>query len=194
VSLEGQRCFRHQAHLLGSQHADVTGLHRYRYVLQAALSSQSTPVQLVRHDRRLDLGKRFHAHEVAVNVASAIGHRSAEAQRCFDEDTLLAGGGVPREGHARSLSVDHHLHHHGHDGLVRRLALPRPVEYGPLRPERRPAIFDGLQQELFATDGQERVLLAGKGCCGQVLGRGRGPHRHSSTCCVCAGYQCPVGA
>ena len=103
----------------------------------------------------------------------AADHRLTETETRIDDHLRpLAGGRVRGEENARDFGGDHDLRHHRH--RHRRLvdAVLMPVRDSSLGPKRSPAVLDRRHEGFSAPHVQVRLLLAGKGQVGQILGIG----------------------
>ena len=118
-------------------------------------------------------------HDVAVGRAAALDQRLTPSRHRFNHHAAtVAGHRVSSEEHAGRGRLDHALHDDRHRHTVRRAALLLAIGDGTARPERAPALLHRRDHRRRARDPEQRFLLAGKTGAGQVLGRGRRPHRH----------------
>ena len=103
----------------------------------------------------------------------------AEPPGGLDRDLgAVAVAGVEGEGHPRGGRADHLLDPDRHGDHVVVVAALAPVGDRPGREQARPAAGEVAQHLVGAADPQVGVVLAGEAGVGQVLGGGRGAHRH----------------
>jgi hypothetical protein len=90
----------------------------------------------------------------------------------------LAGGRIGGEQHARDIGRYHHLDDDGHRNVDVTHAHAPAVGNRAGRPERGPAASHRREQGIGAAYVQQRFLLPCERAAGQILGGGRGAHRH----------------
>ena len=113
-----------------------------------------------------------------VRVDRAGDHRLPQAGAGVDHRLPPpAGHRVGGEQHPRGGRVHHPLHHHREPDLPVVDAGRGAVGDRPIRPQRRPAPADRLDDPVRPDHVQIGVLLAGEAGVGQVLRGRRGPHR-----------------
>src|SRR6056297_727333 len=143
-------------------------------------------------DRVVAVLQRLLVDVELVRVHGALYHGLAEPVRGGDEyGAPEAGLGVEREHHAGSADVaaDHVLdaRRKGHQGVIE--AVVHPVGDRPVVEQRGEYLVDGLDEPLEAFHVEEGLLLSRERGVGQVLGGGRGAHRHGDI--LAAGHRLP---
>ena len=119
----------------------------------------------------------------------------AEPPGGLDRDLgAVAVAGVEGEGHPRGRGADHLLDPDRHGDHVVVVAPLAPVGDRPGREQARPAAGEVGQHLVGAADPQVGVVLAGEAGVGQVLGGGRGAHRHRDRVELAALAELGVGA
>ncbi len=133
---------------------------------------------LVAH-RHLDRSAGGGVEDEAVRVDRS-GHDGLTQPGTGVDDQLpsVARDRVGGEHHSGHVGVDHQLHDHRQGDLGVVDALRGAVADGPLGPQRGPAASGGVQHRVGADHVEIRVLLTREAGPGQVLGGGRGAHRH----------------
>ena len=144
-------------------------------LLRATFQQHGHHLLVSRLARKHPAGRLVHRERVWRHLPAHDGLAQAPGRR---EHGLvaLAGDRVGGEQNARRLRRHQHLHDHRQADRALVDAVPRPVTDHPRRPQRGPAPPDRVQHTAGALDVEERVLLAGEGEVGQVLGRGRRTH------------------
>ncbi len=116
-----------------------------------------------------------------VRIDRALHDRFAEAVGGGDEHHVAESGiGVEREHHAARAEVAaHHVlhaHREGHLAVIE--ALVHAIGDGAIVEQRGVDLVHRREQAVAAAHVEEGLLLAGERGLGQILGGGRGAHRH----------------
>ena len=138
--------------------------------------------ELLLDDRR-DSGVRQERLEnlILVGIDRALHDVLAQAPGRVDQHDLVeARFRVDREHDARATEIGAHhaLHTDGKRDLDIVEALGPPIADGTIGKERGVAAAAGIQKRHLAANIEIALLLSGKACIGQVLGRGAGANSH----------------
>ena len=172
---------------------DLDGAHPFLRARFGVDHLDGLAAEILAQDRALAGAQRRLVDVELIGIDGALHHGLAQAVGSSDEHHVAKSGfRVEREHDTGCAQIA--AHHVLHADRQRHRAVIEFVVHaigdGAIVEQRRVHFVHGLEQLLLAAHVEKSFLLAGEGCLGQILGGGRGAHRHRELARRCCPASC----